>query len=255
MIADLSLVWITTRAAGVVALLASTASIVLGLALAGRIANKRRGMLGDAKVLHQTFGIATVVALAVHVIALAFDPWLKPALSELAIPFTLSYRPLWSGLGIIAGYGIIVLGMSGFLKERLGPKWKLVHRFTGLAWVASIAHTIGAGSDIGALWLTVVLVLCVVPVVGLTILRVSQARRTKRPTAAPPRAPRRPSPEARAAELMRQPAPTPTAGRPGIGSAAVRALEHPVARAQVVERRRGGDACKLGEAGGDVSAA
>lgn len=193
---ELNVVWITTRAAGIVALIASTASIVLGLTLAGRLA-KGRGRLGDARVLHQTFGIATVAALAIHVISLLFDPWLKPTIAELGIPFTIGYRPLWTGLGIIAGYGIIVLGMSGFLRSRLGAKWKYLHRFTGLAWVLSVAHTIGAGSDTGTWWLTAVLVFCVAPVVVLLAMRIRAARRK----AGPP-VPRRPTPQARAEALM-----------------------------------------------------
>lgn len=195
---EINIAWTTTRAAGIVALVASTASIVLGLTLAGRLA-KGRGRLGDARVLHQTFGIATVVALAVHVISLLFDPWLKPAISELGIPFTMGYRPIWTGLGIIAGYGIIVLGMSGFLKSRLGARWKYVHRFTGLAWALSVAHTIGAGSDAGTPWMIAVLAFCVVPVVVLLGMRINAAR-----GAAVPPAPRRPTPQARAEALMRR---------------------------------------------------
>lgn len=181
-LAELDVSWITTRAAGIVALITSTASIVLGLGLAGRM-SKGPGRLGDVRMLHQTLGVATVVALAVHVVSLLFDPWLKPALSELAIPFTLSYRPLYTGLGIIAGYGIIVLGMSGFLRKRLGRRWNLVHRFTGLAWLAAVVHTIGAGSDYGAAWMTVILLGCVAPVVALLVMRVAKHQK---PVARPP---------------------------------------------------------------------
>ncbi len=179
-LAELNIAWITTRAAGIVALVTSTASIVLGLALAGRLA-KGRGRLGDVRVLHQTLGIATVVALALHVVSLLFDPWLKPGLSDLGIPFVMSYRPLWTGLGIIAGYGIVVLGMSGFLRARLGARWKYVHRFTGVAWLLSVAHTLGAGSDAGTWWLTAVLVLCVAPVVVLLGTRLAARRRSVPP--------------------------------------------------------------------------
>ncbi|MDQ8043471.1 MAG: hypothetical protein AAGC46_01455 [Solirubrobacteraceae bacterium] len=190
-LADLNVAWITTRAAGIVALVTSTASIVLGLSLAGRM-SKGPGKLGDVRMLHQTLGIATVVALAVHVVSLLFDPWLKPALSELAIPFTLSYRPLYTGLGITAGYGIIVLGMSGFLRQRLGARWNVIHRFTGLAWVAAVIHTIGSGSDYGTVWMTVILLGCVAPVLVVLAMRLAKRRgtpsRPTRRTASPPAA-------------------------------------------------------------------
>lgn len=196
-LADLNIAWITTRAAGIVALLTSTASIVLGLALAGRLA-KGRGVLGDVRILHQTLGIATVVALAVHVVALAFDPWLKPTIAGLGIPFVMDYAPVWTGLGIIAGYGIVVLGMSGFLRARLGPRWAYVHRFTGLAWAMSVAHTIGAGSDAGAPGMIAILGVCVAPVVVLLGMRIRAGRRRPGTGAAV-----RPSPHARAQAVMR----------------------------------------------------
>lgn len=197
-LAEVNVAWTTTRAAGLVALVASTASIVLGLALAGRL-RKGRGRLGDARVLHQTFGIATVVALLVHMVALLFDPWLKPTLTDLAVPFSMEYRPLWTGLGIIAGYGIFVLGMSGFLRSRLGARWKYVHRFTGVAWAASVAHTIGAGSDTGTWWMTATLAACVGPVAVLLALRLRKARRGTRAQVRPSR----PSAEERASALLR----------------------------------------------------
>ena len=173
-LADLSLIWITTRAAGVVALVASTASVVLGLALAGRVgARKRRGILGDVRVLHQTLGIATVAALAIHVGTLMLDPWLQPSVAEVAVPFTLDYRPLWTGLGIIAGYGLLVAGLSGYLRGRAGTRWNMIHRFAGVTWVLSIAHTLGAGTDSGTAWLLAVVLLCVVPVLALFVMRIT----------------------------------------------------------------------------------
>lgn len=171
-LADLSLIWITTRAAGVVALVASTASVVLGLALAGRLgARRRRGILGDVRVLHQTLGVATMVALAVHVGTLLLDPWLTPSLVDVAVPLSIDYRPVWTGLGIIAGYGLLVLGLSAFLRGRAGTRWAVVHRFAGLTWALSIAHTLGAGTDAGTPWLLAVVALCVLPVLTLLAMR------------------------------------------------------------------------------------
>ncbi len=180
-LADLSVMWITTRAAGVVALVASTASVVLGLALAGRVgARRKRGLLGDVRVLHQTLGVATLVALAVHAGTLLLDPWLKPSLVDLLVPFSLDYRPLWTGLGIIAGYGLVVLGLSGFLRGRKGTRWAAIHRFAGLTWVLSIGHTLGAGTDAGATWLTALTTACVVPVAGCSPCASAAPRRAFR---------------------------------------------------------------------------
>lgn len=173
---NLELVWITTRAAGTVALLGSSASVILGLSLAGRMP-KGRGRLGDARTLHQTFGIITLTALAIHLISLAFDPWLEPSVSELAIPFTLDYRAVWTGIGIIAGYGFLVFGLSGYLRRRLGKRWAWIHRMTGVAWAMAVAHSLGSGSDAGQPWMLALVACCVVPVVVLAAIRIAQARR------------------------------------------------------------------------------
>lgn len=174
-LADVDLAWTTTRAAGLVALVASTGSVVLGLSLAARVGSGKRGRLGDVRVLHQALGVATIVALAVHVLTLLIDPWLKPSAVELAVPFLLDYRPLWTGLGIIAGYGLIVMTLSGFLRNRKGTRWALIHRFAGLTWVLSIAHTLGAGTDAGSPWILGITVACVLPVVALLVTRITRS--------------------------------------------------------------------------------
>ncbi len=174
--ADLQLAWVTTRAAGTAALVTSTGSVLLGLALAGRMPTGR-GRLGDVRVLHQTLGIATLVALAVHLLTLLLDPWLNASPTDLVVPFNMDYRPLWTGIGVLAAYGFLVFGLSGYLRRRLGKRWHLIHRFTGLAWVMAVAHTLGAGSDAGQTWYLAVVALCVLPVVGLASVRIAQARR------------------------------------------------------------------------------
>lgn len=174
-LASLDLAWTTTRAAGLVALVASTGSVVLGLSLAARVGSGKRGRLGDVRVLHQALGVATIVALAVHVLTLLLDPWLTPSVVELAVPFLLDYRPVWTGLGIIAGYGLVVMTLSGFLRNRKGTRWALIHRFAGLTWTLSIAHTLGAGTDAGSPWILATTVACVVPVAMLLVMRVTRS--------------------------------------------------------------------------------
>lgn len=174
-VASIDWAWTTTRAAGIVALVASTGSVVLGLSLAARVGSGKRGRLGDVRVLHQALGVATIVALAMHVLTLLLDPWLKPSAVELAVPFLLDYRPFWTGVGIIAGYGLIVLALSGFLRHRKGTRWALIHRFAGLTWVLSIAHTLGAGTDAGSLWILGITMACVVPVAALLVTRITRS--------------------------------------------------------------------------------
>lgn len=171
---DLSVAWITARAAGIVALVAASLSVMLGLGLAGRLA-KGPGKLGDVRVLHQTLGIATLLAMTIHTVALLFDPWLKASLSDLLVPFSMhQHTPLWTGLGTLAAYGFLVFGLSGFLRRRLGKRWAWIHRTTGVIWALAVLHTLGSGSDMSEPWMIALLVACTLPVGLLLAARVGK---------------------------------------------------------------------------------
>jgi len=163
------LFWITSRAAGGAALMLSSASVGLGLMMSSKrkSANKR-----DLRALHEALSLTTLAMVALHGVALLGDAFLDPGVSGIAVPFAAAYRPLWTGLGIIAGYGLAALGLTYYLRDRIGAaRWKRLHRFTAVFWVLAIVHTIGAGSDAAQLWFLVASGALVVPAALLLILR------------------------------------------------------------------------------------
>jgi sulfoxide reductase heme-binding subunit YedZ len=125
--------------------------------------------------------LVALVAIAVHGLALLGDQWLKPGLRGIAVPFALSYRPSFTGLGIIAGYLALLLGPSFYVRKRIGARrWRKLHRFTVAVWVLSAVHTLGSGSDRSQLWLVSIVLAPVVPIVFLVVLRMFPG---ERPTA------------------------------------------------------------------------
>jgi sulfoxide reductase heme-binding subunit YedZ len=161
--------WITSRAAGGAALLLSSASVALGLLMSSRrkSVNKR-----DLRAVHEALSLTTLAMVALHGLSLLGDSYLQPGLSGIAIPFAGAYRPLWTGLGIIAGYGLGVLGLSYYLRDRIGAaRWRRLHRFAAGFWVLAIVHTIGAGSDATQLWFLLVSGVMVVPALALALIR------------------------------------------------------------------------------------
>ena len=84
--------WITSRAAGISALLAASAAVALGLLMGGRMSKRK-----DLRVMHEALSLATLVALAVHALALLGDGYIKPSLADVTIPFLIDYRPFWTG--------------------------------------------------------------------------------------------------------------------------------------------------------------
>jgi sulfoxide reductase heme-binding subunit YedZ len=169
MIAGEHLFWITSRAAGGAALLLASAAVGVGLMVSAKRqnANKR-----DLRAIHEALSLTTLAMVALHGLALLGDSYLNPGVAGIAIPFVGFYRPLWTGLGIVAGYGLAGLGLTYYLRDRIGAaRWRKLHRFTALFWLLAIVHTIGAGSDAAQLWFLVASGLLVIPAALLLILR------------------------------------------------------------------------------------
>jgi methionine sulfoxide reductase heme-binding subunit len=174
--------WLASRASGVLALILVTISVAIGLTMASKLVRKRGVGPVLAKVHEQT-ALAGLVAIAVHAITLLGDPWLDPGVKGVLIPFQMDYQPVFTGLGIIAAYLAAFLGLTFYMRRRIGPKlWRKAHRATVLVWLLGLIHTIGAGTDAGAAWLREFMVLTGAPIVAVFLVRTF--RKPKRASAA-----------------------------------------------------------------------
>lgn len=161
--------WITSRAAGSAALLLTSASVMFGLMIgSGRGGIDRR----DLRTLHEALSLTGLAMVALHGLSLLGDAYLHPGLAGIAVPFAGSYRPFWTGLGIVAGYGLAALGLSYYLRDRIGAaRWKRLHRLIAVFWLLAIGHTLGAGTDSGQGWFLILTGAFVIPAVALLALR------------------------------------------------------------------------------------
>lgn len=163
------LFWITSRAAGSAALLLSSASVLLGLMMSSSRRNPNRR---DLRTLHEALSVTALVMIGLHGVSLLGDAYLNPGITGIIVPFVGKYRPLWTGIGILAGYGLAVLGISYYFRDRIGAaRWRRAHRLTATFWLLAIIHTIGAGSDAGELWFLILNGAVIVPAALLLILR------------------------------------------------------------------------------------
>jgi sulfoxide reductase heme-binding subunit YedZ len=163
------LFWIASRAAGIAALVLSSAAVGVGLTMGGRMV-KGRGV--DLRAAHEALSLATLVALVVHAVTLLGDSFLKPTALDLAIPFVSGYKEPWMSIGIVSGWGLTILGVSYYFRTRIGvARWKRLHRWTALAWVAGIVHSLGEGTDAGTTWFLVCTAIAVVPALVLLAVR------------------------------------------------------------------------------------
>jgi sulfoxide reductase heme-binding subunit YedZ len=164
-----TLFWIVSRAAGTTAIVLASLAVGYGLVMGGRLV---KGGGPDRRSIHEILSLSTMVAIAIHGLALVGDTWLHPSVVDVTIPFLGSYRTLPTSIGIIAGWGMIILGLSYYARKRIGiTRWKVIHRFTALAWLMGLVHTFVEGTDAGKLWFIALVGLTAAPALGLLVYR------------------------------------------------------------------------------------
>lgn len=179
--------WLASRASGLVALVLVTVSVGLGLAMAGKVM-RRPGLSKKLLAIHEQTALAGLVAIAVHGIALLGDPWLHPGVSGIAVPFAMSFKTAFTGLGVIGGYLAALLGLSYYVRKRVGARlWRKAHRATVLVYVLGLVHALGAGTDATAVWFRWWVILTTPVIGGLFVYRVLSARAKKQARARAPR--------------------------------------------------------------------
>ena len=163
------LFWITTRAAGTAALVLASASVGLGLAMATG-ALKRWG--ADRRVLHEVLSLSVMAAIGVHVLSLLADSYIHASVLDVTVPFVFSYKALATSTGIVAGWAMVLLGLSYYARRRIGQqRWRSIHRLTALAWILGLIHGFAEGSDAGQPWFIAMIVLTAAPAIVLLLVR------------------------------------------------------------------------------------
>jgi sulfoxide reductase heme-binding subunit YedZ len=163
--------WLASRASGITALLLVSCSVALGLAMATKVLRGRVRPQTLVK-LHEHLALTGLVAIAVHAITLLGDRWIQPGAGGLLVPFTMGYRPAFTGLGIVAAYLAAILGLSFYVRRRIGTRrWRSLHRLTLLVYVLGIVHTLGAGTDASTPLMRAILLVSGGPILFLALLR------------------------------------------------------------------------------------
>jgi sulfoxide reductase heme-binding subunit YedZ len=144
---DSPLFWLTARALGVVAYVALTLEVLLGLSATTGLLD---GMLGRARVieLHRWLSAIGLGAVVLHAAVLLGDRTVGFGAVDVLVPFASSYRPVAVGLGILAAYAMVVVHLSFLLRPFVGSRfWRKLHAVTFFVFVATTLHGVLAGTD------------------------------------------------------------------------------------------------------------
>ncbi len=167
--------WYAARAGGVTAYLLVSACVLAGILLAGktRVPGFPRFAVED---VHRFLGLLAGLFIAVHIGGVALDTVVPFSLTQLVVPFTAGYRPLATGLGIVALELLVALSITNRLRSRLPYRvWRRAHYATIAVWLLATLHGILSGSDRDQLWLQWLYAAAVASVVGAATLRLGRS--------------------------------------------------------------------------------
>jgi methionine sulfoxide reductase heme-binding subunit len=144
--------WLLARATGLAAYVLLSVSVLAGLVVKSRPFG-RAIKPASATQLHRTLALTSLGALALHGLTLVLDASVEIGALDLLVPGTAPYRPLWTGLGVLAGELMLVVYVSFALRKRIGMRnWRRLHWTTYAAFAAATAHGVMAGTDSSQPW-------------------------------------------------------------------------------------------------------
>ena len=148
-----SVTWNVTRAGGFTTYILLTLAVIVGLALSTQLQSTSRWPRLLNSELHNFLTLLGTIFLGVHVLAAWVDPFTRFNWSEVFVPLVSHYRPEWMALGIVSLYLGIAIGISTWLRPRIGYTWwRRLHVLTLAIFVLATIHGIGTGSDTQTWW-------------------------------------------------------------------------------------------------------
>jgi predicted ferric reductase len=167
--------WYAARAGGILAYVLLSGGAVLGLLMA-----QKRTLAWPKFAVEEIHGFVmtlTGVFLAVHVGAILLDTYVPFTLGEVLIPFTASYRPFATGLGVVALELLIAVAVTNAVRTRIPYRlWRRAHYLSFGVWVAATVHGVLAGTDGHELWFLLLATGSVTAVAATAALRFMPTR-------------------------------------------------------------------------------
>ena len=122
--------WLLARATGLTAYALLTSSVLAGLTVKSRPLGTRvkAAVVTD---LHRFLSLLGLGVVALHGLVLTLDSTVRMPIAGLLVPGLSPYRPLATGIGVLAAELMIVIYASFSLRRRIGVRnWRRLHYLT-----------------------------------------------------------------------------------------------------------------------------
>ncbi len=132
---------------GVLALIALTAEVGIGLIATDRIFMKPAGRV-TMQAIHRATGFGAIAFLVVHIIFEIIAG--RSTVLDAVIPFLYTHKTFYLGIGTLASDMFIFIMMIGIYRARLATRmsplaWRLLHATAYLAWLFGLIHGLLGG--------------------------------------------------------------------------------------------------------------
>lgn len=166
--------WMFSRSTGLLAYVVLSLDVIVGLLVSTRSADR----LVPRSQLIDLHGWLSPLALALvfgHGGVLLADRYVRFDALDLLVPFASRRWPFAVGLGVLAGYLVLVVHASFGLRKRIGTAmWRRLHALSFVAFVLMTVHALAIGTDRGNPWFASVYAVLLIAVVSLLGLRLTR---------------------------------------------------------------------------------
>ena len=139
--------WLLARASGLTAYVLLTSSVLAGLTVKSKPVGSRV-KAAVATDVHRFLSLLALGAIALHGLVLTLDQTVRMPIAALLVPGLSPYRPLATGIGVLAAELMILIYTSFSLRRRIGVRnWRRLHYLTFGVFAAATVHGLVAGTD------------------------------------------------------------------------------------------------------------
>lgn len=150
---DPKVYWYLSRGTAFVSLSLLWLSMALGLGMTNKMARLWPGAPASFAI-HEYVSLLGLAFAVFHGLVLLGDHYINFTLTQVAMPFsTISYRPLWVGLGQIGFYIWVIVALTFYIRQIIGQKtWRLIHYLSFAMYLLGLVHGLFSGTDSPMNW-------------------------------------------------------------------------------------------------------